>query len=180
MRRRFMMALMVVAGAGAQGVSPAAAQIALDPFEVVSGFVQVVEGDVLSVNGAEVRLYGIDAPELRQTCRNARGAEFDCGAAARAVLERLIGDQQVECTIYSRPDRRRGVGRCRMGTTDLGQAMVQRGWAFALSGQSHRYDLDQSRAQAVHAGLWAGRAQPPWEWRLAHRDGGAGATAARR
>ncbi len=170
---------MVALAAGAGGVAPAPAQIVLDPMETVTGFVQVIEGDVLSVNGSEVRLYGIDAPELTQTCRDARRAEFDCGETARAVLERLVGDQQVECTLYSRPDRR-SVGRCQIGAADLGQIMVQRGWAFALSGQSHRYDLAQAQAQAVHAGLWAGRAQPPWEWRVQHSGPGTRAAAARR
>src|SRR5262245_38909442 len=37
------------------------------------GSVQVVDGDSLKAGDEQIRLIGIDAPELRQTCRDAQG-----------------------------------------------------------------------------------------------------------
>ena len=34
---------------------------------------RVIDGDTLRVDGVDMRLWGIDAPERRQTCRNEGG-----------------------------------------------------------------------------------------------------------
>ncbi len=144
---------------------PAAAQVEMEPYRVFTGFVQVLEGDLIAVNGTLVRLYGIDAPELGQTCRSRRGQGYDCGAAARTILDRLVGDREVECAAYARLASGEYVARCRIGRADLGSAMVRRGWAFPLPSLSNRYMQDEAYAQAAGAGVWSGRAQRPWVWR---------------
>jgi endonuclease YncB( thermonuclease family) len=50
--------------------------------EVIVGPARVVDGDTIQLRDARVRLEGIDAPEAKQTCINARGREWDCGRAA--------------------------------------------------------------------------------------------------
>jgi len=37
--------------------------------------VHVIDGDSLRTGSEEIRLVGIDAPELRQTCRDGQGRE---------------------------------------------------------------------------------------------------------
>ena len=155
------MALLAVPGAYAQ--------IAYDPFEEVVGVAQVEEGDVLAVGGQPVRLYGIDAPELGQMCSTRRGVRFDCGEAARSILERLIGTAEVSCSVYAGLSDGRSVGRCFVGGADLGLAMVSRGWAYTLPSLSNRYGGAQAEAQARRAGLWSARAQRPWVWRNEQR-----------
>jgi endonuclease YncB( thermonuclease family) len=44
----------------------------------VSGEPTVIDGDTLVVTGERIRLQGIDAPELHQTC-TAYGQEWACG-----------------------------------------------------------------------------------------------------
>jgi hypothetical protein len=39
----------------------------------------VVDGDTLDFSGTRVRLFGIDAPETKQSCKAAKGAEYMCG-----------------------------------------------------------------------------------------------------
>jgi endonuclease YncB( thermonuclease family) len=51
---------------------------------MVEGRARVVDGDTLEVGGRKVRLFGIDAPELDQTC-DAEGQLWACGAEARAA-----------------------------------------------------------------------------------------------
>ena len=146
------------------------AQVAHDPFMTVAGIPNVVNGDLVAVGGREVRLYAIDAPEPGQICRSADRREFDCGASATAALEAVIGAQEVECTVYSSPLTGPAmVGRCRAGGVDLGEAMVVRGWAYAMPSLSHRYGRAQAIAQARQRGVWAGVNQPPWVWRANRR-----------
>jgi hypothetical protein len=40
---------------------------------------QVLDGNSLKVDGENIRLTGIDAPELHQTCRDAQASEWPCG-----------------------------------------------------------------------------------------------------
>ena len=41
----------------------------------------LMKGSLSQVDGNKVRLYGVDAPEARQSCRAADGSQFLCGAA---------------------------------------------------------------------------------------------------
>ena len=93
-----------------------AALVALFAFPAhadVSGPACVTDGDTLVVNGkrqrtrcvggTRVRLFGIDAPELKQKCKAPGGRDFLCGrAAASFLLEHVTapGTQQsrgLEC-----------------------------------------------------------------------------------
>lgn len=150
------------------GAAPAGAQSQLDPFQTVSGPVQVITGDRISVGGRNIRLYGIDAPELQQTCENRHGRSYDCGATARDILKQIVGDREAQCTLYAKLSGNIFTGRCFIGTADIGEMLIRRGWAFAYRGTSHRYAVAEGQAQAAHAGLWAGRAQRPWVWRQEH------------
>src|SRR4051794_5138793 len=46
----------------------------------------VFDGDTIRLDGDVIRLFGIDAPEGKQTCRGADGEDWDCGVAATASL----------------------------------------------------------------------------------------------
>ena len=150
--------------------APASAQVQYDPFQTLEGFVQAVEGDLISVNGALIRLYGIDAPEPGQTCYSRTGRAYDCGEASRVMLDRLIGANQVACTVYSQLTTEEQVGRCFVGRTDIASVLVRGGWAFSLPSLSNRYEGAQARAQARRAGMWSGRAARPWVWRSRQRS----------
>lgn len=147
-------------------LSPAAeGQVVFSPAQPLDGIAVVIEGDRLNVNGLPVRLYGIDAPEIGQTCLSARGQSYDCGNVARNALDRLIGSRTVQCEIYSILANRDQVGTCSVGGRDIAAVMVVSGWAFPQRSLSTRYERLEARAQSVRAGLWAGRAERPWIWR---------------
>src|SRR5262245_3555333 len=99
----------------------------------ISGAARVVDGDTIVVNGATIRLWGIDAPETRQMCQQAAGnGAYDCGRDATAHLQSLIGSQSVICEPKTFDRYRRVVALCRVNGTDLGAAMVRDGWAVAF------------------------------------------------
>ncbi len=83
----------------AVALAPTAALVALLAFPAhadVSGPACVTDGDTLVVNGkrqrtrcvggTRFRLFGIDAPELKQTCKLPGGRDFLCGRAAASFL----------------------------------------------------------------------------------------------
>ena len=144
------------------------AQSQLDPYETAEGrpvAEDVIEGDLLRVGGTQVRLYGIDAPDVGQQCESRRGQPYDCGAAARNILSMFVRDRDVACTLYAMNADGNMVGRCFVGESDLSLAMVRGGWAFSYRSLSWRYESAQAHARTERSGIWSGRAEAPWVWR---------------
>ena len=56
----------------------------------ITGKPRVVDGDTVQINQTKIRLHGIDAPEMKQTCRTSEGKEQLCGQLAKQALERLV------------------------------------------------------------------------------------------
>src|SRR5690606_17174665 len=84
----------------------------------VAGAVRVSDGDSLRMGEERIRLEGIDAPELAQTCIRA-GEAYPCGREARDALARLVGDAPVECESRGRDRYGRLLARCRAQGVDL-------------------------------------------------------------
>lgn len=149
---------------------PAAAQMQFEP-ETVTGTATVEQGDVISVGGRMIRLYGIDAPELGQTCQDRRGRSYDCGEAARTVLTRFLTGRTLACQVYANTIDGLETARCFVGQTDIGGLMVLSGWAFSYRNFSDRYEAAEAHAQAEDRGFWEGRAVRPSIWRTQELSG---------
>lgn len=136
-----------------------------DPPPIV-GRATVVDGDTLEVRGQRIRLWGIDAPESRQTCERA-GQTYRCGQEAANRLSARLGARTVSCTPRGRPDRYgRIVARCVVQGVDLGAWLVSEGLALdypRFSGGTH--SGAERGARQARRGVWAGEFQRPWEWR---------------
>ena len=131
----------------------------------LAGVARVSDGDTLVIGDAHVRLFGIDAPEKAQTCVDARGRDWACGAAARARLTALVAGQRVHCAPMDRDRYDRTVARCRAGGRDLGGVMVAEGLAWAYTRYSVAYVETEALARADRRGLWQGEAQVAWSYR---------------
>ena len=60
--------------------------------------IAAIDGDTLRAgNGDQYRIFGIDAPELHQTCKDASGKSWLCGRAAKAKLTTLMKAGGVNC-----------------------------------------------------------------------------------
>ncbi len=126
----------------------------------------MIDGDSLEIEGKRVRISGIDAPEIAQTCTAADGTPFACGRRARAELERLAGGHELECRREGRDRFERVLASCRSGGADIAAAMVASGWALAFSGPAgDRLRGAERRAREARAGMWAGGFERPEEWR---------------
>ena len=104
----------------------------------ISAQPRVIDGDTLAIDGTRVRLFGIDAPERGQPCRDGG----DCGAEATAYLVRLIDGRAVRCTQEDIDQYGRLVGTCFAGSTDLNRALVRAGHAVPYLEFSRRYEGD--------------------------------------
>jgi endonuclease YncB( thermonuclease family) len=145
--------------------------------ERIEGRAKVVDGDSLEIGTTHIRLFGVDAPEGRQSCTRG-GREWACGAAAAAELRRLVGARAVACLGKDHDDYGRTVAVCTSGGTDLGAAMVRAGLALAYRHYSTDYVADEAAAHAARRGVWAGDFTPPRDWRREDHDAAGAAAAA--
>ncbi len=133
--------------------------------DAIEGRARVVDGDSLEIGGERIRLFGIDAPEGRQDCRDAQGRNFRCGDEARRALADMIGGRPVACTPVGE-SHDRAVSVCRAGGRDLSEAMVREGYAVELPRHSRgRYRAAEREARDGRRGLWAGTFERPADWR---------------
>ena len=130
-----------------------------------------MDGDTIrAANGAEYRLFGIDAPELAQTCTEANGKTWLCGRAAKAKLTTLMKGGNVNCESRATDRFGRIVAVCSAaGVPDLGEAMVRDGYAIDLGGAAgNPYRDAEAEAQTAKRGIWRGTFERPSDWRQAN------------
>lgn len=135
--------------------------------EDIVGRASVVDGDTFRVNGAAIRLHGIDAPEQKQTCTHADGTGWACGAWVSDQVRRAYAGKRLRCEALDTDRYGRVVARCFDGKTDIGQALVEQGLAFAFRRYSLDYDLDEKRAAVAGRGLHGTQMQAPAAFRQA-------------
>lgn len=144
-------------------VALVAARMPLGPAETVGGVARVADGDSLAIGDTRIRLEGIDAPELGQTCSR-NGGDYPCGREARDALARLVGNGAVSCESRRQDRYGRLLARCTAGSVELNRAMVEEGWAVAYGGYMDAEDA----ARRAGRGLWAGSFERPQDWRRVH------------
>jgi endonuclease YncB( thermonuclease family) len=149
-------------------VLPASLALA-ETLPTVVGSGTAVEGDSISVNGQVVKLWGIDAPETGQKCRNKLRQSYDCFSPSKNTLQSLIGQNQITCYIRGSDRHGQQIGTCAVNDLDLAALMVRSGWAMAYFNLTPQYVGLEADAQAQSKGLWAGHADPPWVWRTKNK-----------
>ena len=131
----------------------------------VSGVVRVVDGDTLGLAGERIRLVGMDAPELAQSC-HLDGKPYACGEVARDALVRLTLGISVTCQARGRDRYGRLLAMCEAAGQDLGARLVRDGLAVPYGG----YAEEGRVARLERLGLWAGSFEMPSEWRRGHPE----------
>ena len=122
------------------------------------------DGDSFELDGFEIRIYGIDAPELSQTClRN--GKDYPCGKEARKYLKRLTRKGTVTCEGRETDRYDRIVAECKVGDKDIGAEMVRAGWALAYLKYGSPYIGEEDEAEQNKRGIWAGDFEEPQQYR---------------
>ncbi|HVW94071.1 MAG TPA: thermonuclease family protein [Devosia sp.] len=143
-----------------------AGQLLRAPAAPITGQATAVDGDTLRLEGRRVRLLGVDAPELAQTCRGADGPEWPCGTAAQALMRQLLGRGATSCVPDGRDRYGRVLARCTTDGEDVAALMVKAGLAISAGG----YLIEEQQARAGRAGIWAGDFMAPAAWRRSHGE----------
>jgi len=155
--------------------------------EVLKGVVRVVDGDTIVLattkdkmeQRVRIRLAGIDAPEMKQSCVDEHGTEYLCGERSKEHLVRFIHERPVTCEEqgvdrYKRivaecfvEDRKEGgAGRAR----SINHEMVRSGHAVAYRTYSRAYDDDEAAAKSAKRGIWRGSFETPSVFRSNARN----------
>lgn len=140
------------------------AEVACVPQERISGRAEVTDGDSFEIGTTRVRLFGVDAPEGRQSCTRG-GRSWACGNEAARKLKSLIGDRTVSCAKRDVDTYGRAVAVCRSGAADLGAEMVRSGFATAYRRYSNDYVDEENEARTARRGIWAGEFTNPEDYR---------------
>lgn len=128
----------------------------------------VVDGDTLRVGSNRIRLVGVDAPEMMQTCRDSSGRSYFCGRTARERLVALVSGSPVTCASQGLDRYGRTLAICASSrSADLGETLVREGHAVSYRGG---YRFTELGARFGGRGLWRGDFERPSDWRRAHRQ----------
>ncbi|HEF3551905.1 TPA: thermonuclease family protein [Campylobacter upsaliensis] len=108
----------------------------------------------------KIRLYGIDAPELKQAY----------GKEAKEYLSALVLKQEVSLIIENKDKYDRFVGTLFLKGQDINKEMVKNGYAHAYESFSKKYLAEQADAKMFKLGLWQDeRVMSPSEFRKQQR-----------
>jgi endonuclease YncB( thermonuclease family) len=145
--------------------------------EGLIGQASVIDGDTIEIHGTRIRLWGIDAPESTQLCRNADSDLYPCGRVAANALAALLwgAKRPIRCEPVDHDQYGRTVAVCYLGTPgpDVAHWLVSNGHALDWPRYSKgKYAPPQLEAQKADRGMWSGSFVIPWEFRVCMRSGG--------
>lgn len=141
----------------------------INPFDYpnISGYARVVTGSTLNVRGINVKMYGVDAPDITQTCADSHGRGYYCGREARSWLQNWLGNQEVTCYVLGQVENNWATGVCFVDDNkyDVAAVVVNAGWAVAYTRNTDVYVDYEAQAKANRRGLWSGTFYMPGDWR---------------
>ncbi len=146
------------------------APFSLDGPPLTGAVERVSDGDTIDIGGQRIRLPGIDAPEWNQTCRTAKGQDWECGLAAGKRMRELTRNRTLSCLPEGHDRYGRLLAVCRDGKVDIAEALVADGYATATD----RYFAAEAEARRARRGIWQGQFDTPAEWRRREAEGRAG------
>lgn len=156
------------------GAVPPSAALAQTAETEIRGAPEVIDSDILKFGTQRVILWGVDAPEKKQTCRQ-NNALWNCHDVAFRKLQLLAGRGEVVCHYQGGPDPfGRHFGICESGGEDLNAEMIKAGVALAFEEETDAYLGQMAEAIGAGAGLWQPGVEfeEPWVFRRRETPGG--------
>ena len=169
--------------------------------ETISGKVRVIDGDTIVINGffqkagtpgkkimnQKIRLFGIDAPEMKQICKDNFAKKYECGVKSKEFLQKLIlkkimypknldekvkNNFNVTCISKGKDRYGRILGICGfdyLGANSVNYSlnafMVKMGHAVAYKKYSKMFENLENEAKEKSRGIWSGKFERPHNWR---------------
>jgi endonuclease YncB( thermonuclease family) len=124
----------------------------------------VIDGNTLQINGTAYRLWGIDAPDITQSC----GDGWPAGEEATKALRAIVQGKRLECRLRVYDQFKRPLVTCRADATDVNVAMVRAGMAWA-DRTDRDYAGPEQDARYEKRGVHDHSCLLPWAWRARKR-----------
>jgi endonuclease YncB( thermonuclease family) len=139
----------------------------------LTGQASIIDGDTLEIHRTRIRLWGIDAPESSQLCRDEDSNLYRCGAQAANDLDHFVARRPVNCIPLNLDPYGRTVASCSVSGTDLSEWLVRGGLALDWPQYSKgKYNAAQRDAERAGRGIWKGSYVEPWLYRACVRSSG--------
>lgn len=123
----------------------------------------IIDGDSISL---QMRIAGIDTPELNQTCRKYVDQVIDCGQLSKRYLHKLLKSLSGELVILpvGIDNYQRILVRVYKGEVNVGKRMIESGMAFSYK---DTYKQEEKVARTEKIGFWGFDTLPvkPYKWR---------------
>ncbi len=130
--------------------------------ELIGRVVRVADGDTLTIADSagrqhNIRLVGIDAPELKQAF----------GKQSRQALSRMAMGKNARVLWTEKDQFGRTLGIVYVGDLNANAELVRNGWAWRYKhARSAELSAAESAARQERAGLWSDTNPiPPWDYR---------------
>lgn len=91
---------------------------------------------VIEAKGYSVAVSGIDIVRQDETCTDG-GKSWACGVRARTAFRAFLRGRAVVCTVPPEGGRDLIAAECRVGKQDIGQWLIENGWARAAKGSPY-------------------------------------------
>ena len=132
--------------------------------KTIYGIANVVDGDTLHIEKNKIRLYGIDAPEIDQTC-TINDKVWHCGLESTAALKKLVLNNNISCVVSDIDKYKRYIAECFINNKNINKFMVRNGWAIAYRYYSLDYIVEEEFAKNSKIGIWQGEFIEPYKFR---------------
>ncbi len=114
-----------------------------------------MDGDSIQpTTGNTIRLYAIDAPELKQLCYT-NDEQWECGGESRRQLQTFVKNKHISCELIGKDKYNRNVEDCSVDNKSINEYMVENGWAVAYTRYSDNYTWAELKAKKNKLGVWS-------------------------
>ncbi len=127
----------------------------------------VADGDSFAIGDKKYRLKGIDAPEYNQTCKDEKGADWQCGRVSHGALEQLLLSPGLACSGQIEDRYHRALAACSLGDgRDIAAEQVRAGMAVSHEYYDVRdFPEEEDAARLAKRGIWRGVFMLPEDYR---------------
>jgi len=136
-----------------------------------SGIAEITDGDSIKIANYRVRLLGIDAPEMKQSCFDAQDQPYKCGEKSREFLVNLADKKEVNCFYNGKDVYERYLAYCFVGKLSISNEILKNGHGVIYSFKQaldEEVELEKS-AKNKKLGIWQGAFQLPKDYRKKQR-----------
>ncbi len=114
----------------------------------------VLDAGTLRHKTLTIRLAGLDAPAVSETCPSRLGGSWPCGRRARTALRAFVRRRAITCDQISEVAPGLIAAQCRRQDTDLSDWMIAQGWARPQEDAPQALRAASEAARAKRKGIW--------------------------